>query len=198
MLLLVQPASSIKCWTSYEPSLKTRKAATVIVKFLGGIKIIIFPAQGNTVQGAVSLAIEVGVQNNWSVYKTIIIIIIIILYTDHKIILFLPVRHQCSTIIVGRKFERLSKVSYDKLLQRYRLGGIQRHTGLMIMSVYLQSHYRIWLFFPVEQFIFHFSFKAAKTLEILTGQRCVPLKVDVRKVGWMSNCFILFFIGDII
>lgn len=41
-------------------------------------------------------------------------------------------RHQCSTIIVGRKFERLSK--------------------------------------------------AAKRLEILTGQRCVPLKMDVRKV----------------
>ena len=195
MLLLVQPASSIKWWTSYEPSLKTRKAATVMVKFLGGIKIIIFPAQGDTVQGAVSLAIEVGVQNNWSVYKTIIII----LYTDHKILLFLPARHQCSTIIVGRKFERLSKVSYLKLLQRYRLGGIQRHTGLMIMSICLQSHYRIWLFFPVEQFILHFSFKAAKTLEILTGQRCVPLKVDVRKVGWITvKLFHFFFIGDII
>ena len=34
-----------------------------MMKFLGGIKIIILPAQGDTVQGAVSLAIEVGLQN---------------------------------------------------------------------------------------------------------------------------------------
>ena len=34
-----------------------------MVKFLGGIKIIIFPAQSDTVQGAVSMAKEVGVHD---------------------------------------------------------------------------------------------------------------------------------------
>ena len=127
---------------------------------------------------------------------------------------FYFLRHKCSTVIVGRKFERLKKVCISYVSINSNCGiSLSPITpippsslGLLplvpssrpppvlppppppkpqnpVLHISVVLHL-LWYCKLTDLIFFYLFWQAAQKLEKCTGQRCLPIEMDVRKVCW--------------